>query len=276
MKFVAQAYQNADAFSGVELQKLQDLLQLMAGHPGFKAYKEVSYNVLQLAPDSHVADVACGLGFDLPHLKDRVPQGSVIGFDLSSKFLAAAEARIRAAGGTDPSIHFRQSDIKALATPTGCFDAARIDRSLQHIPDPDAAMAELLRIVKPGGIVCAAEPDWGSLVIASSYPDLAGRIARVYAREILNPHIGRCLVDLIGTRVSLVHHSVHPLLLDMLADARKICILDEITARCVATGQITEVENCAFWQDLRDRDAAGRCFVTLNIHLVAGRKPAAD
>lgn len=274
MKFLAQAYQNADAFSGSELENLEGLLHLMAAHPGFQAYKEASYKLLELSPDSHAADVACGLGFDLPHLKALVPRGSVTGFDLSAKFLASAKARIQAAaGGTDASIHFLQSDIKALDADTGAFDAVRIDRSLQHIPEPEVAIAEMLRIVRPGGIICAAEPDWGSFVIASSTPEIATKVAAVYACALVNPRIGRDLVDLIGTQTELTHHSVHSLLFKSLADLNRMCVLGDITARSVEAGVITSSENARFWQDLEERDRAGRCFANLNIHLVSGRKP---
>jgi len=273
MKNIAQAFQNADAFSGAELEKLQNILQLMAGHPDFKAYKETSYQVLELTPDSHVADVACGLGFDLPHLRDRVPKGSVTGFDLSTKFLASAMARIEAASGSGQSFRFQKSDIKALAAPPESFDAARVDRSLQHIPDPDAAIDEMLRIIKPGGIISAAEPDWRSLAVVSSHLDIAARILTMYDREILNPHIGGELKGLIGARANLTHHSVHPLRLSSRAEACQICILDEMSARSVEAGLITRQEHTAFWRDLEERDAAGGFEISLNIHLVAGRKP---
>lgn len=281
MRFLAQAYRNADESSDAELDKMQQLLHIMAAHPDFQAYKEVSYDVLDLKPDGQVADLACGLGFDLPHLKDRVPEGYVTGFDLSAKFLAAAQARIETSlGGSDPSIQFRQSDARNIDSDTGWFDAVRIDRSLQHVADPEAALAEMLRILKPGGIVCAAEPDWGSFAIASSHPGILAKIASIYNHAIVNPLIGRALVDMIGAKAHLTHHSVHPLHLRTLSEAKDICTLEDTTDQCFDAGLITNQERDAFWQDLEARDASGRCFVVINIHLVAGRKsgpkPAAN
>ncbi|WP_168206262.1 methyltransferase domain-containing protein [Labrenzia sp. PHM005] len=274
MKYFAHAYQNADASSDAELDEMRNLLGIMAAHPDFQAYKRNSYDALDLKPDAKVADVACGLGFDLPYLKDRVSEGTVTGFDLSEKFLAAAESRINAVNGrADPSILFKQSDIQTIDSKPGVFDAVRVDRSLQHVSSPETAISEMLRIVRPGGILCAAEPDWGSFVIGSSYPEIADKVVSAYAQALINPRIGRDLIDLIGSRTALTHHSVHPLLLKTLPDASRICVLEDITARCQEAGTITSKERTAFWQDLKERDASGRCFALLNIHLVAGRKP---
>ena len=269
MTFLADAYRDVDAAG--DIAKLSTCLDRMEDLPDFRAYKDASYAVLGLAPDGAVADIACGLGHDLKRLRQRVPRGSVTGFDASAAFVAEAQRRI----GEDPSVSVLVGDAGRLDAEASSFDAARIDRSLQHIPDPAGVIAEMVRIVRTGGIVSAAEPDWRSFVIGSGLPGTADSVAGAFAEGFRNPLVGRALVGLIGQDLEITHHSVHPVLLRRLADAEVIFDLTETVDRCVETGRFDADEGAAFVQDLARRDAAGTFFALLNLHLVAGRKGGA-
>ncbi|MFD9699233.1 methyltransferase domain-containing protein [Lentzea sp. NPDC059081] len=45
------------------------------------------------------------------------------------------------------------------------FEVATFDRALQHVADPAAVLAELFRVLKPGGLLRMGEPDWDSTVV---------------------------------------------------------------------------------------------------------------
>nr|WP_319384706.1 methyltransferase domain-containing protein [uncultured Roseibium sp.] len=271
MTFLADGFRQVD--NAANRAKLETCLSLMERLPDFQTYKRTSYEALVLGPDSRVADLACGLGFDLPRLKQLVPGGSVTGFDLSDSFVKAAQGHVAdVLGAADPSITVRQGDIHALGCDPDLFDAARIDRSLQHIPDPAAAIGEMARIVRPGGIVCASEPDWSSFVIGSDLAAISRHAEDAFRNGFLNPMIGRELVDLIGGHLPITHHSVHPVLLKRLSDAEIIFDLTETLQRCVAEEKIPAAEAGTFYADLEERDKNHRFFALLNIHVVAGRK----
>lgn len=266
MTFLADGYRDVDAAG--DIAKLTACLDLMEDLPDFRAYKTASYAVLCLAPDSAVADIACGLGYDLKRLKAMVPEGSVTGVDASTAFVAEAGRRT----GDDPSITVRTGDARQLDAETSSFDAVRIDRSLQHIPDPALAIREMARIVRTGGIVSAIEPDWRSFAIGSDLPATADIVADAFCAGFHNPQIGRTLVGLVATDLKITHHSVHPILLRRLADAEVIFDLSETVDRCVKDGRFDRDAGTAFLQDLASRDAAGTFFARLDLHLVAGRK----
>jgi SAM-dependent methyltransferase len=98
-----------------------------------------------------VADVGCGNGFDLRQI---VPQGRcrhAIGLDLSAGMLRSL-ADLRQSGG----LSLIQADAQRLPLPDQAVDVAMAMHMLYHVPDIPAAIRELRRITKPGGIVLAS------------------------------------------------------------------------------------------------------------------------
>lgn len=98
-----------------------------------------------------VADVGCGNGFDLRQI---VPQGRcrhAIGLDLSAGMLRSLED-LRPSG----RLSLAQADAQSLPLPDRAVDVAMAMHMLYHVPDIPAAIGELRRITKPGGIVLAS------------------------------------------------------------------------------------------------------------------------
>ncbi|MFJ9999762.1 methyltransferase domain-containing protein [Streptomyces werraensis] len=59
-------------------------------------------------------------------------------------------------------VDYAVGDISSLDAPDGHYDGVRCERVLQHLPDPDAAIRELIRVTRPGGRVCVLDTDWPS------------------------------------------------------------------------------------------------------------------
>lgn len=112
------------------------------------AFAEPLLDRLALQPGQSLLDAACGPGTVALAALPRVrPGGSVRGVDFSG----AMVARARAHGDGEPGLDFAEMDIERLALPDASFDAATFAFGLMHVPDPDAALAELRRVLKPGG-----------------------------------------------------------------------------------------------------------------------------
>jgi len=75
-------------------------------------------------------------------------------------------------------------------------DRARADRVLQHVADPAQALAELRRVLRPGGVVGMAEPGWETLVIDDIDVITSRAMARSMAGQVRNNVIGRQLARL--------------------------------------------------------------------------------
>lgn len=161
-----------------------------AGDVG-REYKQHVLRELQIRPGHVVLDVGCGPGTDLPAMAAATgPNGKVIGVDQDPVMRDTARQRTRAY----PYVEIRAGDAHALPVESAGVDRARADRVLQHLADPATAVAELRRVLRPGGRVALAEPDWDTLAIDA--PDTA--TSRAYTRFITtdvvrNAAIGRSL-----------------------------------------------------------------------------------
>jgi len=113
---------------------------------------------LDLKPGSLVLDVGCGTGASaLPAAEIVGAEGKVIGVDLAEKLLE--RARAKAAERQRANVEFRLGDMTALGFPDSSFDAVVSVFSIFFIPDMEAQVRELWRMVKPGGKL--AITTWG-------------------------------------------------------------------------------------------------------------------
>ena len=109
-------------------------------------------------PGEQVLDVACGTGVVSLAMAAAVgPGGGVLGVDLSAGMVASAEARAQAAGVSQAQ--FARMDAEALALPAASFDLVVCALGLMYMPDADAALREVQRVLRPGGRAVLAV--WG-------------------------------------------------------------------------------------------------------------------
>ena len=80
----------------------------------------------------------------------------VVGIDQSPEMLAGAQARVEAAG-LPTRITLIEGGAEQLPFPDGAFDALTFTYLIRYVEDPGATLAELARVVRPGGIVAALE-----------------------------------------------------------------------------------------------------------------------
>ncbi|GAB1644363.1 methyltransferase domain-containing protein [Krasilnikovia sp. MM14-A1259] len=156
-----------------------------------REYKQRVLHELQIGPGHVLLDVGCGPGTDLPAMAAATgPTGKVIGVDQDPAMRDTAQQRTRAY----PYVEIQAGDAHALPLKAASVDRAHADRVLQHLADPATAVAELQRVLRPGGRVALAEPDWDTLTIDA--PDTA--TSRAYTRFVTtnvvrNAAIGRSL-----------------------------------------------------------------------------------
>jgi SAM-dependent methyltransferase len=125
-------------------------------------------------PGDRALDVACGTGVVTRLLAERVgPAGTVVGLDINPEMLAVA--RIAA---PQPNIEWVEGSAVRMALPDATFDEVLCEQGLQFVPDKPAALAEMRRVLKPGGRLalscwCAVEHMLGYLALEQA---LAKRI----------------------------------------------------------------------------------------------------
>ncbi|KUL35067.1 SAM-dependent methyltransferase [Streptomyces sp. NRRL F-4489] len=109
---------------------------------------------LGLRAGQRVLDAGCGTGRALPALRAAVgARGAVLGADLTPEMLAAAVRAGRGAGAA-----LLQADVTRLPLPTAALDAVFAAGLISHLPDSAAGLAELARVVRPGGRLALFHP----------------------------------------------------------------------------------------------------------------------
>jgi ubiquinone/menaquinone biosynthesis C-methylase UbiE len=104
-----------------------------------------------LADGERVLDVGCGTGSLAFTLAESADLGEIAAIDFSPVFVAEATRR-----NSDPRIRIRQADACALPFENGAFDRAMALLVLHFVPETGKAIAEMGRVVRPGGVVAAA------------------------------------------------------------------------------------------------------------------------
>ena len=112
--------------------------------PGFYAFAGIERA-------ARVLDVGCGTGSLLFELADNPAHTQLTGIDASEIYVAAAGKQ-----ANDPRITILHGDACAMPFDDSSFDAALSQLVLQFVPQPGEAVAEMRRVVRPGGIVAAA------------------------------------------------------------------------------------------------------------------------
>ena len=108
------------------------------------------FSLGELKPGEHVVDCGSGAGTDSLIAARMVgPTGHVVGVDMTPEMLAKARRNAIMAGLT--SIEFREGYLEALPVPDDWADVAISNGVLNLVPNKDAALAEMYRVLKPGG-----------------------------------------------------------------------------------------------------------------------------
>lgn len=134
---------------------------VLRSHRWRTADNSAAYLLPRLRPDAHVLDVGCGPGTITVDLAGRVPEGWVVGIDSSPSVLAEAQALAVPDGRRN--VRFAVGDVFRLDFDEATFDVVHAHQVLQHLGDPIAALAEMRRVCRPGGVVAARDADYGGM-----------------------------------------------------------------------------------------------------------------
>jgi ubiquinone/menaquinone biosynthesis C-methylase UbiE len=131
---------------------------------------------LKLPNGAQVLDVCCGTGASaLPAAQAVGSEGAVIAVDLAEELLRLGRAKAQAAGLRN--LDFRRADMTALGFPDRHFDAVMCVFGIFFVPDMEAEVAELWRMVRPGGQL--ALTTWGPDIFAPAYQIWLAAVRRV-------------------------------------------------------------------------------------------------
>ena len=179
---------------------------VLRSHTWRTVENSAAYLLDGLRPGLEVLDVGCGPGTITVDLAARVAPGTVVGIDRADEVIAQARSR----AGRPANAGFEVGDVYALDYPDDSFDLVHAHQVLQHLSDPVAALREMGRVCRPGGVVAARDADYASFAWAPDDPRLDHWLATYRSVARANggdPDAGR---HLLGWANRAGFASVHP------------------------------------------------------------------
>ena len=135
-------------------QVLLSYLDDVAEVPAVQKVKEAATEALSLNPGDRVLDVGCGTGVDAPGMAAAVlPGGALVGIDISELAVEHASRRMASV----PEAQILVADAHELPFAADSFEACRVDRTMLHLDVPEQALAEIRRVLVPGGRLAVLE-----------------------------------------------------------------------------------------------------------------------
>jgi SAM-dependent methyltransferase len=149
-----------------------------------------------LGAGGQALDLGCGPLGVLDLMAERVgPSGRVVGLDREQRFLAMAVRSLRERGVD--GVDLVTGDATDTGLPGGTFDLVHERLVLVNVPRPDAVIAEMVRLTRPGGCVAVQDVDWLSWTCVPAHPDwprLQAALAAVWSGDV---YLGRTLPALL-------------------------------------------------------------------------------
>lgn len=110
---------------------------------------------LDLRPDSRVLELGPGPGYFSPEVAQSVPKGKLILVDVQQEMLDMARKRLESVGFVN--VEYRKGDATSLPVETEFFDAVFLVAVLGEVPDRDACLREIHRVLRPDGLLSLTE-----------------------------------------------------------------------------------------------------------------------
>lgn len=149
--------------------------------------------ILALRPGEHVVDIGAGPGLLAVEMAAALgPDGRVHAVEPSESMRALAAARTRPPDAARVEISTGSAD--SLPLPDASVDVAVSTQVFEYVADVPAALAEVLRVLRPGGRALVLDTDWDSIVWHSRDDARTGRILAAWEEHLVDPHLPRTLV----------------------------------------------------------------------------------
>lgn len=155
-----------------------------------RAHSHAKFFTPYLQRGMRLLDGGCGVGSITADLATIVAPGETIGIDLEQSQINHAHHHTTHLS----NLRFAQANITQLPYPDDYFDAVFVHGVLEHLAHPLAAVLEIKRVLKPGGIVGARHADWDGFLLAPIYPSLQPflpTIKQLLKAQACDPQFGR-------------------------------------------------------------------------------------
>lgn len=218
--------------------------------PDVAAQRAEVLALLAPRPGERVLDVGSGPGYLVASIADAVGRaGAVHGLDPS----AAMNALARERAADRPQVSIDTGDALALPYPDGAFDAAVSTQVYEYVADVAGALAQLRRVLRPGGRALVLDTDWDSVVWSVADRERHRRVMDAWEEHLAHPHLPRSLPRLLrAAGFTVTAHRVVPLLnVTLSADGYSAGTMELIAAFVAGRAGLTRADADAWLADIR-------------------------
>lgn len=267
MSDLHRGFQQSDATAN--RNALFAFLDRVNGLPHIQAIKRRMADLLEPQAGQRVLDVGCGMGHELLKLADLVaPDGQVIGIDLNTHMVEEAGRRTAHLGD---AVRCETGDAQEIPLDDAAVDGARAERVLMYIPDRERALSEIVRVVRPGGLIVAFELDYGATAIDAPDPTVAQNVLDVLATTVPHRWAGRSLSRLFHS-AGLDDIVVEPFPVKLPYDVHQQLVGPALDA-AVQDGRLDAAAYAHWWEASETANRFGHHSDTFFGMVVRGRKP---
>jgi ubiquinone/menaquinone biosynthesis C-methylase UbiE len=155
-------YSNIAALDAAMQERLADVLETRGADRQQQELRRTFLAAIEFPADARVLEVGCGTGV-LTRVIARWPGvGEVVGVDSAPSLLSKA----RTLAADLPNINFEEADARSLRFDPQSFDVVLFDSTLSHVPEPERALAEAHRVLRPLGWLATFDGDYSTTTVA--------------------------------------------------------------------------------------------------------------
>ena len=175
----------------------------------------IDLDLLEIKGKENILDAGCGHGRHIWQVS-KVNAGRSVAFDLDAASLKHAWTMLHEMEAKNETVgawHLVSGSVTSLPFGDGLFDKVICSEVLEHVPDDSSAVAEFIRVLKPGGILAVSVPShfaesvcWK---ISDDYHNAPGGHIRIYKQSEIMGLLNKCDLDIFAVRYKHALHSIY-------------------------------------------------------------------
>ncbi|MGW1715330.1 methyltransferase domain-containing protein [Streptomyces sp. NPDC002156] len=262
---------HARNFATADVDRLVAGLDAQDAADGVRRLRAWAQNALAPRPGEHAIDIGSGTGTQTLALAAAVtPSGDALGIEANPVMREVAERRATAAGSP---VRFLDGDALALPVPDATVDVVWCERVLQHLSEPDKAVGEIARVLRPGGRVALIDSDWGTALLHPGDPDTVAALTAGVLAMAANPYSGRRLLSQLTDAGLVVDDQGSQALIQ---DSGTVTwpLVRMMAESTVRSGLMTEAQRDRLYADLTEAAERGALHMSVTMFAVVAHRPA--
>ncbi|MFK7743632.1 MAG: methyltransferase domain-containing protein [Roseobacter sp.] len=239
--------------------------------PDMVGQRDAVLQLLDLHTAETVIDIGCGPGFLCEKMAQKVgASGAVLGVDISPDLIELCKDR------KPPShLSYAQEDATALASSKAAFDVAVCTQVAEYIPDTSAVLAEMFRVLRPGGRALVMATDWNCVGWHSNEPGRMNRVLRAWEGHCAHAGLPRTLASSMQVAgFETLQITAHPVINTRFEKTQYSFGLAKLMRSYAENTGFSKTEVAQWFDDLTRLDAAGQYYFCSARIIFVARKPA--